>query len=235
MRTLPTATRPAAATNGEPVLENGERLSQREFHRRYQQYPDHVKFELVGGTVYRASPARFDHGDYDGELAFVLRTFKAATPGGRVAGNVTVILGPDDEPQPDQVALIMPEFGGQCTIDRKGFCRGAPEFVSEVAWSERSLEVSKKRERYELAGVAEYFVFVIETGEVRWHDFAQGGAIAPGRDGIGRSNVLPGLWIDIPALRHRDTARLTVAVEKGLASGEHARFVRRLRAARRSK
>jgi hypothetical protein len=226
--------RPGAATNGELVLENGERLTQREFHRRYQHYPEHVKFELVGGTVYMASPARFDHGDFDGELAFVLRTYKAATPGVRVAGKVTVILGPDDEPQPDQVALIMPEFGGQCTIDRRGYCRGAPEFVSEVAWSERSLEVSEKRDRYERAGVSEYFVFVIETGEVRWHDFDQGREIAPGRNGVGRSNVLPGLWIDIPALRDRDTARLTSAVEKGLASPEHARFVRRLRAARRS-
>ena len=39
-------------------LFNGDRMKQPEFHRRYEQYPDDVKFELIGGIVYMASPAR---------------------------------------------------------------------------------------------------------------------------------------------------------------------------------
>ncbi len=34
-----------------PVLENGDRLTQPEFHRRYEAYPEDVKIELVGGIV----------------------------------------------------------------------------------------------------------------------------------------------------------------------------------------
>ena len=39
-----------------PLLENGDRLTQEEFHRRYEAYPDHVKIELIGGTVFKQAP-----------------------------------------------------------------------------------------------------------------------------------------------------------------------------------
>lgn len=45
--------------------------------------------------------------------------------------------------------------------------------------------------------------------------------------------VFPGLWIDGKALLDRDTPRLAAAVQQGLASREHAAFVKRLQAARR--
>jgi hypothetical protein len=32
-----------------PPLHNGDRLTQPEFHRRYEAYPEDVKFELKGG------------------------------------------------------------------------------------------------------------------------------------------------------------------------------------------
>jgi hypothetical protein len=35
-----------------PLLCNGDRMNQREFHRRYEAYPDDVKFELIGGIVF---------------------------------------------------------------------------------------------------------------------------------------------------------------------------------------
>ena len=45
-----------------PPLHNGDRLTQAEFHRRYEAYPEDVKFELVGGIVYMTSPLRRPHG-----------------------------------------------------------------------------------------------------------------------------------------------------------------------------
>ena len=44
-----------------PPLENGDRLSYREFERRYAAMPQHQKAELVEGVVYMASPLRFTH------------------------------------------------------------------------------------------------------------------------------------------------------------------------------
>lgn len=34
-----------------PLLHNGDRLKQPEFHRRYQAHPGSDKFELIGGIV----------------------------------------------------------------------------------------------------------------------------------------------------------------------------------------
>ena len=39
-------------------LENGDQMTQAEFHRRYKAYPEDVKFELIGGVVHMASPMR---------------------------------------------------------------------------------------------------------------------------------------------------------------------------------
>lgn len=33
------------------LLASGDRMSQPEFHRRYEQYPDDVRFELINGIV----------------------------------------------------------------------------------------------------------------------------------------------------------------------------------------
>jgi hypothetical protein len=65
------AARSVPRTNGVSLLENGDRMKQPEFHRRYAAYPDHVKFELIGGIVYMASPARYPHGTYSQELSLV--------------------------------------------------------------------------------------------------------------------------------------------------------------------
>jgi hypothetical protein len=65
-----------------PLLSNGDRLPQPEFHRRYTAYPKDVKIELVGGTVYMASPMRRPQSGYSSEIGGVLFLYKASTPGG---------------------------------------------------------------------------------------------------------------------------------------------------------
>src|SRR5436309_3358825 len=96
-----------------PILENGDRLTQPEFHRRYEQYPDHVKFELIGGIVYMTSPLRRRHGKYHPELSGVFWLYKDGTPGVEVLDNTTMILGEESEPQPDLALRILTEYGGQ--------------------------------------------------------------------------------------------------------------------------
>ena len=34
-----------------PPLQHGDHMTQAEFHRRYEAYPEDMKFELIGGTV----------------------------------------------------------------------------------------------------------------------------------------------------------------------------------------
>ena len=68
--------------------------------------------------------------------------------------------------------------------------------------------------------------FVQENGELVPKSIDQ--------DGLFRSSVFPGLWLD-PASLFRETRRsLRAVVDRGLATAEHADFVARLAAARSS-
>jgi hypothetical protein len=55
---------------------------------------------------------------------------------------------------------------------------------------------------------------------------------ALGADGLFRSQIFPGLWLDPVALMRRDTQRLLAVLQEGLASAEHAAFVAKLELAR---
>jgi len=50
-----------------PPLNNGDRLTQREFHRRYEAHAGREKFELIGSIVYLASPLRRPQANYHEE------------------------------------------------------------------------------------------------------------------------------------------------------------------------
>src|SRR5713101_3731086 len=97
---------------GLPPLENGDHLTQAEFHRRYEAYPEDVKFELIGGIVYMASPKR-PHGTSHFKLSLVFAIYEAGTPGVEGADNMTAILGEESEPQPDLMLRLLKECGGQ--------------------------------------------------------------------------------------------------------------------------
>ena len=55
--------------------------------------------------------------------------------------------------------------------------------------------------------------------------------LAAGADGILRSTVFPGLWLDRTALLRGDLAAVLAVVQQGLASEDHAAFVASLRGA----
>jgi hypothetical protein len=104
-----------------------------------------------------------------------------------------------------------------------------------VAQAEFHRRYDPKREDYERAGVAEYLVLCVEEQELYWFDFRSGKSIKPGGEGISRSRVFPGLWLDGAALLARNLPRVIEVVQQGVASRPHAAFVKRLAAARRKK
>ncbi len=224
---------PSPTENGAPLLCNGDRMKQPEFHRRYEAYPEDVKFELVGGIVYMASPLRLPNGQYHIELSLALCLYKGATPGVEVADNATVILGEDSEPQPDLLLRILTEHGGRSGVTEDEYCQGPPELLAEVAHSSRAIDMNQKRKDYERAGVQEYIVLCVEERELHWFHFPSGRPIRPDRQGVARLRVFPGLWIHVPALLERDSSRLMAAVQQGLSTSAHAAFVRRLAKARK--
>lgn len=223
---------PTAHTSSVPLLHSGDRLSQPEFHHRYEQYPDHVKSELIQGTVYMASPQRRPHGTYEVRLSTLLGLYEAATPGVEAAHNTTVILGDDSEPQPDLLLRVLPERGGVARTENE-YLHGGPELIIEVAHSTAAIDLHQKKDDYERGGVAEYVVVCLEEPQVFWFDLAGGRSRKTPADGVLRSKAFPGLWIDSKALFRGDLQHMVQVLNDGLASPEHARFIRRLEAAGR--
>lgn len=209
-------------------LHNGDTMTQQEFHRRYLACPEGVKAELVGGVVHLPSPVKRPHGTHHFKLSLVLGLYEEQTPGTEGGDNMTAILDKDSEPQPDLMLRILTEFGGQSRYDDEEYLVGAPELVIEVAHSSRSLDLNRKRQDYLAAGVQEYVVYSIEEQELHWFHFPSKRKLKPTREGILKSRVFPGLWLDGPALVARDSTRLKAAVMQGVASPEHAAFVLRL-------
>jgi Uma2 family endonuclease len=216
-----------------PPLVHGQRLKQPEFHRRYEAYPEDVKFELIGGVVYMASPLRRPHGSYHPVLSGVFWLYGSATPGVEVLDNATTILGEESEPQPDLELRVLSAFGGRSRETEDEYVEGPPELIAEIAHSSRDIDLNRKRDDYERAGVVEYLVLCVAEQELHWFHFPSSRPIRPNREGVWHSRVFPGLWLDGRALLARDSARLIEVIQQGLASRPHAAFVKRLQAAHR--
>jgi hypothetical protein len=212
-----------------PPLENGDRLDQKTFHERYEAMPGLRRAELIEGIVYMPSPQKLRHGRSQKLLACWLDVYVDATPGTETLDGVTAILGPESEPEPDSFLFIE---GGQTWEDEKGYLNGAPELVGEVAWSSESIDLHGKKRDYEKAGVREYVVVALRQQRVYWFIRRRGKFrdLAPGADGVFRSEVFPGLWLDPAALLQRDRKRLLAVLRQGLAAPAHAAFVAKLAA-----
>ena len=211
-----------------PPLKDGDRMTQEEFHRRYEAYPEDVKIELIGGVVHVASPMKGPHGLYSFEVNLALGIYKASTPGVEGAAGISAILNEKGEPMPDLLLRLHHECGGQSRFNDRQYLEGAPEFIAEVSDATLAIDLNRKKKDYLETGVQEYLVLDLVEREIHWFHFPSKRKLKPGKDGVWRSREFPGLWIDGPALLARDSAKLIAAVQRGLASAEHAAFVRLL-------
>ncbi|MCC7419702.1 MAG: Uma2 family endonuclease [Planctomycetaceae bacterium] len=222
--------------DGDPIppLQNGDRLQLAEFLRRYEAMPNVNKAELVEGIVSMPSPVRVDHGFPHSQLITWVGNYHAFTPGVEPIDNVTTLLDDDNGPQPDAALRILPECGGQ-TRTEDGYVIGAPEFLGEVAVSTVSRDLHDKFRAYQKTGVREYLVWRVWDREIDWFSLRDGRyeRQTSDADGILRSTIFPGLWLDVPALIAGNMAQVLQTLNAGLATPEHAAFVEEL-ARRRS-
>jgi hypothetical protein len=105
--------------------------------------------------------------------------------------------------------------------------------VVEVASSSVSYDLHTKLHVYRRNRVREYVVWRVLDEAVDWFMLHEGQyeRLQPGADGLFRSEIFAGLWLDAAALVRGDLATVLTAVQQGLASAEHAAFVARLHAA----
>ncbi|MFO0967008.1 MAG: Uma2 family endonuclease [Gemmataceae bacterium] len=222
-----------------PPLVEGERLDQKTFHERYETMPPETLAELIGGIVYIAPPrVTALHGGCQGFLSHWLGEYETATLGVEGLVGVTDIVGDNSELQPDASLLVTPKYGGQTRSNEDDYLCGAPELVGEVADTAESetIDLTVKKLDYERAGVREYIVVALQQKKVFWFIHCRGKfrELKGGVDGVFRSEVFPGLWLDGEALLRRERKRMLAVLREGLASAGHAEFVKKLKRRRKS-
>jgi Uma2 family endonuclease len=213
-----------------PPLNSGDRLTRREFERRYSALPEIKKAELVEGVVYVSSPVRMSHASSHGQIMTWLGTYCATTPGVQFADNATVRLDRDNEPQPDALLRIDPAAGGRSHISDDDYAEGAPELVVEIAASSAAYDLHDKLRTYRRNGVQEYLVWQIYDERVDWWELREDEYVSldPDEAGVIASRVFPGLRLAVTALLDGDLAAVLATLREGLETEAHTAFVARL-------
>jgi Uma2 family endonuclease len=197
---------------------------------RYETMPENVKAERIEGMVYMpasAVSAGF-HGRPHAQMTTWLGVYEAATPGVAVADNSTTVLDVDNDPQPDLCFYILPSRGGTVKIDAKGYIVGSPELIVEIAASSVSFDLGAKLNVFRRNGVKEYVVHRTYDGEIDWFILRDGQyeKLAPDARGVYQSQTFPGLWLNAGAMIEGNLAAVLATLQQGLASPEHADFVK---------
>ncbi|MEI7684068.1 MAG: Uma2 family endonuclease [Planctomycetota bacterium] len=201
-----------------PPLQNGDRLSRAEFERRYEGMPGVKKAELIDGVVYMPSPVKHaQHGRPHLIVSTWLGVYMSLVPTVDGGDNSTLRLDLDNEPQPDGFLRLLPENGGQTMIDADGYLVGGPELIVEVAATSASYDLNQKLHVYRRHNVKEYIVWRVLDRTVDWFvlrdDLYER---LPMTEGVYRSPLFPGLWLDPEALVGDDIGRVLAALWQGM-------------------
>ena len=220
---------PGTLKVGIPPLESGDRLTRQEFERRYTAASDIQKAELIEGVVYVASPVRANrHARPHGAIMAWLGAYWIASPGVDLQDNATVRLDTDNEPQPDALLRIEPEVGGSSSISEDDYIEGSPELIVEIAASSASYDLNDKLNAYCRNGVQEYIVWQAYENRLDWFSLQKGRYVLlqPDEKKIIRSQVFPGLWLSVDALRQGNRAELLAVLQEGLLSSRPSGILR---------
>ena len=213
-----------------PGLVTGERLTVEEFLRRWEELPDLKNAELIDGVVYVSSPVSLNHGSLDILIHWWLAHYAHATPGCKGGSNSTWLMS-GSAPQPDAYLRILPSHGGQ-SGNEGPLGAGAPELAVEICVTSTEVDFGPKLALYQLAGVWEYITVEQFGQRMIWRVLENGAYVAQTlpADGIVRSRVFPGLWLDLAAFWADDGAKMLAVLNEGLASQDHRDFVAQLAA-----
>jgi Uma2 family endonuclease len=227
---------PVSESDALARLVTGARMDQKTFHALYLKTPEKFKAELIGGVVHVASPVNSRHGFPHAKLIHWLSAYADETEGLRVAAGTTNILGDESEPQPDAFLMIDRKLGGAARANREGYIEGPPELVAEVSHTTLALDLNAKRTDYERAGVKEYVVVDVPERAIHWFVRRRGtfAELPSGDDGVFRSPTFPGLCLSAAAFFQTSPRPLIDLLKTGLATPEHAAFVAKLAARKKT-
>jgi Uma2 family endonuclease len=107
------------------------------------------------------------------------------------------------------------------------YLAGVPEFLAEICRSSASYDLHVKLDLYQAAGIPEYLAILLFEREIRWHVLINGRyeMLTADADGLWRSRIFPGLWLDGKALLAGNLQRVLSRLQEGINSAEHKQFV----------
>jgi Uma2 family endonuclease len=213
-----------------PPLRDGDRLTRREFERRYEAMPHIKKAELIEGVVYMPAAVRIDHGKPHAAIIAWLSDYWIATPGIELYDNVSVQLDEWNEVQPDALLRIDEAHGGQSRINSDDYLEGPAELIVEVAGSSASRDLNLKLQVYQRNGVQEYIVWETRSNRLTWFSLQKGQyvSLVPDKQGMIHSQIFPGLCLDVQALLTNDLRTVIAVLQHSIDSQKHKAFVERL-------
>jgi Uma2 family endonuclease len=132
----------------------------------------------------------------------------------------------ENEPQPDLALIKTPAKGGQARVSREDYIEGAPELAGEIVGSSQAYDLHQKKGAFRRNGVREYLAWFTGANRFVWWELREEEyrEIAPAEDGLLKSTVFPGLWLDTAALLRGDLKGVLAALRRGLDSAEHRVF-----------
>jgi Uma2 family endonuclease len=205
-------------------LKPGQRLSQTEFHRRYEAMQTDDTFELVNGVVYLKPRNSYPHARLIFFLGGLLTEFELVTPAADGLLNVTLIVSPTCEVQLDLVLRLQPEFGGKsCAVD--GFLCGGAELLIEIADKPSPLDVRLKPKEFGRSEIGEYLFLGLRDQEARHFSAKNGWDETRMRDDIWKSATFPGLWLDLTAVFAHDSRKAQQTLKRGLQARRRNRAI----------
>lgn len=184
-----------------PAVENPGRMTFEEFVT----WTANVRAEWVDGEVILMSPSTDSHQDLCNFLASLLRIWLETHRQGRVwADNYLMRLPNRRVGRVPDILCVTTQNENRA---RPTYLDGAADLVVEIVSYDSELrDKVEKIAEYEEAGVREYWLIDQEHDAVTFYQLGANGQYAPaviGADGIYRSIVFAGLWIDVAWLWQR--------------------------------
>lgn len=156
---------------------------------------DGQKADLIDGVIYMASPDNFDANQLFMWLGFLLNGVVGKTGEGNIYGSRAAFrLAEHESPEPD-LAFVRTE---RLDLVHRGFFDGPPDLAIEIV-SPESVErdYDDKRQQYENAGVAEYWIIDELQQTITLLRLGKNGKYreVKTRNGELHSAVLKGFWL----------------------------------------
>lgn len=105
-----------------------------------------------------------------------------------------------------------------------------PELIVEIAASSASVDLGDKLKVYQRNHVQEYLVWSVYEEKVDWFFLQTEGyqKSLPDQNSVIKSQIFPGLWLDVSALLQGTLAQVLTALQQGIQGGDHSNDLPRM-------